>query len=450
MGDNPFIVETPFGEVKIPYSEEAILAFARQIHKENEGHTTLFDEDVMAFFDVDSQEDTECEWAFWEDTRVPVKIYDMINYFDKEFTILDTSGYSLNKKKMTNIQYHQFDYPHGKETKPIRATYFLIHNSSGIKYVVDFAPMDGLHMEVQVVFQPDVGTAERFNADFDTYSTTEGILKGAVVNAKLEFINLEKVGWDDIVLSADQQKMLDRNVVKYIENLALYEEKNLPTSRGCLITGPPGTGKTLTCLAIMNQLGCTMIYITSDEVGERGQIAELYDLARKLSPTIIIVEDIDTLGAIDRTANSDHPLLGEFLNCLGGAVENSGVVTIATTNYPEYLDKALIDRPGRFDFRIDFGLPDKELRKHIIEKYLQSVKHGKVKVGDLIRDTEGMTGAHLKEMVMMAYMDALEHTNYDKQTKITQKHLVGAMKTISRNRAKYAFYKGNDDPAFTS
>ena len=101
MGDNPFIVETPFGEVKIPYSEEAILAFARQIHKENEGHTTLFDEDVMAFFDVDSQEDTECEWAFWEDTRVPVKIYDMINYFDKEFTILDTSGYSLNKKKMS-------------------------------------------------------------------------------------------------------------------------------------------------------------------------------------------------------------------------------------------------------------------------------------------------------------------------------------------------------------
>jgi len=175
----------------------------------------------------------------------------------------------------------------------------------------------------------------------------------------------------------------------------------------------------------------------------------LYEVARKISPTIVIVEDIDTLGAIDRTANGDHPLLGEFLNCLGGAVDNKGVITIATTNYPEYLDKALTDRPGRFDFRIDFGLPDKELRTHIIDKYLQSVKHGKVKASDLSRDTEGMTGAHLKEMVMMAYMDALEESNYNTKTEITQKHLVSAIKTIVTNRAKYAFYNGNDDPAFT-
>ena len=450
MGENSLVIDTPLGDVKIPFSEEAILALTRRIVKENESEATLFDEDVMAFFDLNSQDETESEWSFWEDTRVPVKIYDMIKWFNKDFTILDTSGYSLSKKKMTNIQYHQFDYPQGKEKKPIRATYFLIHNSSGIKYVVDFNPIDGLHMEVQVVYQPEIGTAERFNSEFDEYSANHGILKGAVVNAKLEFIKLEEVGWDDIVLSPDQKKMLDRNIVRYIENLPLYAEKNLPTSRGCLITGPPGTGKTLTCSAIMNQVESSVIYITSDEVGERGQISELYEVARKISPTIVIVEDIDTLGAIDRTANGDHPLLGEFLNCLGGAVDNKGVITIATTNYPEYLDKALTDRPGRFDFRIDFGLPDKELRKHIIDKYLQTVKHGKVRASDLIRDTEGMTGAHLKEMVMMAYMDALEDSNYNNKTEITQKHLVSAMKTIATNRAKYSFYQGNDDPAFTS
>ena len=187
MGENSLVIDTPLGDVKIPFSEEAILALTRRIVKENESEATLFDEDVMAFFDLNSQDETESEWSFWEDTRVPVKIYDMIKWFNKDFTILDTSGYSLSKKKMTNIQYHQFDYPQGKEKKPIRATYFLIHNSSGIKYVVDFNPIDGLHMEVQVVYQPEIGTAERFNSEFEEYSATYGILKGAVVNAKLQF-----------------------------------------------------------------------------------------------------------------------------------------------------------------------------------------------------------------------------------------------------------------------
>ena len=176
-------------------------------------------------------------------------------------------------------------------------------------------------------------------------------MNGNTVNAKLQFIKIDTVGWDDVVLSPEQRKSFDRNIVKFIENIELYDEKKLPTSRGCLLTGPPGTGKTLTCSAIMNQVDSTIIYITSDDITDRGQISELYDIARKVSPTIVVVEDIDTLGGIDRNrAGGDHPILGEFLNCLAGVESNSGVVTIATTNYPEYLDKALVDRPGRFDF----------------------------------------------------------------------------------------------------
>ena len=155
----------------------------------------------------------------------------------------------------------------------------------------------------------------------------------------------------------------------------------------------------------------------------------------------MVVEDIDTLGGIDRTKGGDHPILGEFLNCLAGVESNSGVVTIATTNYPEHLDKALVDRPGRFDFRIDFGLPDDKLRKWILKKYLSTFDHDNVDFKALIKDTKGMTGAHLKEMVMMAYMDSLEASGYKKTTKITQKHLEQSMKTITENRAKYNHYK---------
>ena len=117
----------------------------------------------------------------------------------------------------------------------------------------------------------------------------------------------------------------------------------------------------------MNQVEATIFYITSENITDRGQISDIYDVARKVAPSIVVLEDIDTLGGIDRNRTvGDHPILGEFLNCLAGVETNGGVVTIATTNYTEYLDKALVDRPGRFDFRIDFGLPDEKLRNHIL------------------------------------------------------------------------------------
>jgi ATP-dependent 26S proteasome regulatory subunit len=199
----------------------------------------------------------------------------------------------------------------------------------------------------------------------------------------------------------------------------------------------------------MNQVESTIIYITSEDIEERGQIAELYEIARKVSPTIMIVEDIDTLGGIDRTKAGDHPILGEFLNCLAGVESNGGVITIATTNYPEYLDKALVDRPGRFDLRLDFGLPDEKLREHILEKYLSEFNHQKIELKPLIKDTKGMTGAHLKEMVMVAYMDALEASDYKKTTKITQNNLDCALKAIASNRAKYNHYKPKDNNEYT-
>ena len=95
-----------------------------------------------------------------------------------------------------------------------------------------------------------------------------------------------------------------------------------------------GTGKTLCCEVIVNDLDCSTIYVSTDSVGEVGDIRKVYSLARKISPCLVIVEDIDTLGGLDRTVRGgEHPLLGEFLNCLAGMGENDGVITIATTNY---------------------------------------------------------------------------------------------------------------------
>ena len=445
MAEEPIKIETPLGEVRIPFSETAILTLAKKLMKVSEGEPNLFEEAVVDFFGINELEDTTSDWLFWEESRVPIYGYDLKGWLEQEYTIENTIGFSMNKRKTTGLQYCQFSYPHGKENIAIRASYFVRRKSDGTPFVIDLCPVDGLHLEVQIIHLPETQIKD-FHESFEEYGTTHGILNGNTVNAKLQFIQIDEVGWDDVVLSSDQRKSLDSNIIKFIEHIELFGEKSLPTSRGCLLTGPPGTGKTLTCSAIMNQVESTIIYITSDDITDRGQISELYDIARKVSPTIVVVEDIDTLGGIDRNrAGGDHPILGEFLNCLAGVESNSGVVTIATTNYPEYLDKALVDRPGRFDFRIDFGLPDDKLRKHILEKYLSHFSHKNMDFKPLIRDTKGMTGAHLKEMVMMAYMESLEASGYKKNTKITQANLEKSMKSIVSNRVKYHHAKAPND-----
>lgn len=439
----PIRLQTPMGEITIPYDEDKILNFYKKMVKANEGDPDLFEEAYMEFFDLTSADDANSDWVFWEASRTPIHIYDFMGWIYSEFDVKKILGFSMSKTKSTGVQYHQFTYPHGKENKPIRASFFLERKSDGVKFVVDIVPVDGLHCEVQIIHEHSV-SVKKFHEDFSKYSEKYGILKNNSVNANLEFINVEDVGWDDVVLTNEQRDAFEKNIVNFIKHMDYFAEKELPTSRGCLLTGPPGTGKTLTCSAIMNQIESTIIYIKSDDIHERGQIAELYDIARSVAPTIMVIEDIDTLGGIDRTRGGDHPILGEFLNCLAGVESNSGVVTIATTNYPEHLDKALVDRPGRFDFRIDFGLPDDKLRKWILKKYLSTFNHQDIDVKALLKDTKGMTGAHLKEMVMMAYMDALSKSNYKKNTKITQDNLVKSMKTIVENRAKYNHYKGND------
>lgn len=428
------------GEIKIPYSEEKLLNLARKVMKVSEGEPNLLEEAVVDYLGILDIDSSESDWLFWEENKVPIYLYDMMGWLETEFDVEKKIAFSMSKRKVTGIQFHQFTYPHGKEKMPIRATFFVKRKVDGTPFVIDFTPLDGLHLEVQIIHLPEV-RIEEFHQDYERYATKCGVLKNNTVDAKLQFITLDHVDWDDVVLTKDQRTALEKNIVKFIDNIELFESKNLPTSRGCLVTGPPGTGKTLTCSAIMNQVESTIIYITSEDIQERGQIAELYEIARKVSPTIMVVEDIDTLGGIDRTKGGDHPILGEFLNCLAGVESNGGVVTIATTNYPEYLDKALVDRPGRFDLRIDFGLPDEKLRKYILEKYLSAFNHQKINLEPLVKQTEGMTGAHLKEMVMVAYMDCLEASNYKKNTKITQQHLESSLKGIVDSRAKYNLYK---------
>ena len=320
---------------------------------------------------------------------------------------------------------------------PHQATVFMEEKNGGEdphRMCIRYMSYDTYEVDVLFAFQTGFDFAAFWQEVEEEYYQ-RGIYKGAKISADFRFLELPELNFNDVVLTEDQKLFLNRNILKYVENLHVYRKNGLPSSRGILLTGPPGTGKTLTCNVIIQDLDITVIYVSRNAINDTGQISELYDLARKLAPALVIIEDIDTLGGIDRE-EVDHPLLGEFLNCLAGVEENHGVITLATTNYPQNLDWALTDRPGRFDVRIDFGYPNEKVREKILLKYLDPLQTKGIKVKDIAKKTEGFSGAYLREIVQQAFISAFEGHNYDAdKVVVTHSNLLDSLKEMEKQKA---------------
>ena len=353
----------------------------------------------------------ESETIFLDGNKTPHYLYRLYEYIKQNFDLDMTTDYSWRRECEIPPSKYNFEVSRGVKMPLIYKGLLFISSKENPdeKYVIWMIPYDeDMGLEVEIFYSSGREIFKKRKEDYVDSFNENHPLKNEIVDNKWKYLEVKDVSWDEIIVSDEQRKIINRNIINFINNLSMYKENRLPTSRGVLITGPPGTGKTLCCEVIVNDLDCSTIYVSTDSVSEVGDIKKVYSLARKISPCLVIVEDIDTLGGLDRTVRGgEHPLLGEFLNCLAGMGENDGVITIATTNFAEHLDSALADRPGRFDVRLNFGLPNAELRKHILEKYLSDLDV-KIKLNGVVERTEGLSGAYLKEIVMTAYMISTE------------------------------------------
>ena len=187
---------------------------------------------------------------------------------------------------------------------PHRQTRFLRHRENGHPLVLYFYPYDMYEIDCRVYFSTN-STYKHidFMDEVQEHFKTEGIYKNAIISANYTFLDTPKLDWDDIILTTAQKDMIDRHAINFLERLDDYKELGMRTSRGVLLLGPPGTGKTLCCSILMNLCkNCSIIYVSRNAITDRGQIDEIYSLARKLAPSLVVVwvADIDTLGGIDR------------------------------------------------------------------------------------------------------------------------------------------------------
>ena len=214
---------------------------------------------------------------------------------------------------------------------------------------------------------------------------------------------IQTASFDNLILAADLKREIQQDFEKFFASREIYERYKIPWKRGVLFIGPPGNGKTHTVKALINQTKQPCLYVKSFKGcwgTDHDRIREVYARARKTTPSILVLEDLDSLIDNDNRAF--------FLNELDGFAANTGVVVLATTNHPEKLDPAILDRPSRFDRKYFFGLPASRERQAYFVSWNNTLEArlrlSEEVVPKLVKETEGFSFAYMKELFLSSMM----------------------------------------------
>ncbi|MDY3554004.1 ATP-binding protein [Gemmata sp. JC717] len=208
---------------------------------------------------------------------------------------------------------------------------------------------------------------------------------------------------DGLILPPGLKDAIRADVAAFFEARDRYRQFNVPWKRGLILIGPPGNGKTHMIQALINDLKKPCLYVKSLKSRYQNEdlsIREVFEQARESAPCVLVLEDIDAL--IDGENRSF------FLNELDGFRKNDGLLTIATTNHPERLDPAIVDRPSRFDRKYHFDLPAEPERAAYLRWWNRQFD-GALRLTDGGLDavagaTAGFSFAYLKELALAATM----------------------------------------------
>lgn len=222
--------------------------------------------------------------------------------------------------------------------------------------------------------------------------------KETIENSNITFLDV--AGLDEI--KDEMTELCD-----FLINPTKYMKIGAKIPKGVLFYGPPGTGKTLLAKALAGETKASFIYASGSEFVEKfvgigaSRIRSLFDKAKKSSPSIIFIDELDAIGisrSVDNNSERDQTL-NQLLVELDGFNNYDNVIVIAATNRMDILDKALL-RPGRFDRHIYVGNPSAQAREDILKVHFKNKPmKNDVNINLLARKTHGMSGAHLANVI---------------------------------------------------
>lgn len=206
------------------------------------------------------------------------------------------------------------------------------------------------------------------------------------------------------VAGADEEKEEMSELVEYLKDPKKFNDLGARIPKGVLLVGPPGTGKTLLARAVAGEAGVPFFSISGSDFVEMfvgvgaSRVRDLFDQAKKNSPAIVFIDEIDAVGRQRGTGlggghDEREQTLNQLLVEMDGFGANEGVIVIAATNRSDILDPALT-RPGRFDRQIMVGYPDVKGREEILKVHSRGKPLGPdVSLKIIAQTTAGFTGA---------------------------------------------------------
>ena len=227
--------------------------------------------------------------------------------------------------------------------------------------------------------------------------------------ARVSLGNKPGVTFGDVA-GADEAKLELEEVVDFLKHPERFLSLGAKIPRGVLLIGPPGTGKTLLAKAVAGEAGVPFFSISGSEFVEMfvgvgaARVRDLFDQAKKNSPAIIFVDEIDAVGrhrgaGLGGGHDEREQTLNQILVEIDGFDSTNNVIVIAATNRPDILDPALL-RPGRFDRRVTLDLPDIAGRQAILKVHSQGKPiDGNVNLEVVAKETPGFSGADLANLV---------------------------------------------------
>ena len=232
-----------------------------------------------------------------------------------------------------------------------------------------------------------------------------------------------RVTFNDVA-GADEAKEELEEVVEFLKHPKKFNDLGARIPKGVLLYGPPGTGKTLLAKAVAGEAGVAFFSISGSDFVEMfvgvgaSRVRDLFAQAKKNSPCIIFIDEIDAVGrqrgaGFSGGHDEREQTLNQLLVEMDGFAANEGIIIIAATNRPDILDQALL-RPGRFDRQIVVDKPDVKGRVEILKVHSKGKPIARdVDMDVLARRTPGFTGADLANLVNEAALLAARRDKHE-------------------------------------